>query len=103
LIERADVTGLVVAKTAPLRVTGVAIGLRDGGGQSELAGDLVVDASGRSSKAPAWFGEIGLEPPAETVVDSFAAYASRWFQAPPFDQRRPGWWWEGHLDRPDRT
>jgi 2-polyprenyl-6-methoxyphenol hydroxylase-like FAD-dependent oxidoreductase len=95
LIERADVIGLVAAKTAPLRVTGVAIRLRDGGGQAELDGDLVVDASGRSSKAPAWFSELGLEPPAESVVDSFAAYASRWFQAPPFDQRQPGWWWRG--------
>ena len=68
---------------------------RDGGGEREIEADLVADVSGRGSKSPAWLGELGLEPPAETVVDSYAGYSSRWFNAPAPERRPREWWWKG--------
>lgn len=43
----------------------------------ELEADLVVDASGRSSKLPEWLNAIGYVPPQEITVDANAGYASR--------------------------
>lgn len=41
------------------------------------AADLLIDASGRSSRLPHWLGELGLTVPPEVVVDSRLGYASR--------------------------
>ncbi|MEV6400163.1 FAD-dependent monooxygenase [Streptomyces sp. NPDC051907] len=65
------------------RVRGVLLrprgeGASAAGDQSqELAADLVVDASGRGSRAPRWLSEIGAEPPREETIDTGLAYASR--------------------------
>jgi hypothetical protein len=40
-----------------------------------MQADLVVDATGVSSKAPEWLTAIGVQPPNETVVDAFVGYA----------------------------
>ena len=48
----------------------------------ELQADLVLDATGRASKAPRWLKDIGYEPPKETVVSAHLGYASRLFQIP---------------------
>lgn len=50
--------------------------------------DLVVDASGRDSRAPRWLQALGFQAPAETVVNSFLGYASRYYHRPP-DEPRP--------------
>src|SRR5688572_17741909 len=42
-----------------------------------LRADLVVDASGRDSRAPRWLQALGFPPPTETVVKAFLGYASR--------------------------
>ncbi|WP_443076396.1 monooxygenase [Streptomyces sp. NBC_01716] len=42
-----------------------------------LAADLVVDASGRGSRAPAWLSAVGAEPPPEETLDSGLVYATR--------------------------
>jgi 2-polyprenyl-6-methoxyphenol hydroxylase-like FAD-dependent oxidoreductase len=47
-----------------------------------LAADLVVDASGRGSAAPAWLERAGFTPPDETRVDAFGGYASRLLRVP---------------------
>jgi 2-polyprenyl-6-methoxyphenol hydroxylase-like FAD-dependent oxidoreductase len=47
-----------------------------------LLADLVVDASGRDSHTPRWLEALGYEPPAETRINSFLSYASRYY-APP--------------------
>ena len=39
--------------------------------------------------------EAGLEPPPETVVDSYAGYSSRWFNAPAPERWPREWWWKG--------
>jgi flavin-dependent dehydrogenase len=51
--------------------------------------DLVVDATGRGSRAPAWLAALGYPAPPETLVDPLLGYASRYYAIPPgFD---PGW------------
>ena len=52
-------------------------------GDHELPGWLVVDASGRGSRTPGFLAELGLEPPAETMVDASLRYASRTYRVPP--------------------
>ncbi|MFC8076952.1 NAD(P)/FAD-dependent oxidoreductase [Streptomyces sp. NPDC057307] len=42
-----------------------------------LTADLVVDASGRGSRAPDWLAAVGAEPPREETLDSGLAYATR--------------------------
>ncbi|MBV9126363.1 MAG: hypothetical protein JO112_23690, partial [Planctomycetes bacterium] len=48
-----------------------------------LEADLVVDASGRGSRAPQWLKALGYTPPEDTVVNAFLGYASRVYQSPP--------------------
>lgn len=87
------------------RVTGVRVRVRPGGGPSGGAGPaertvpavLVVDASGRSSKAPQWFAELGRPAPRQETVDAGLAYATRMFRptgpagAPDMGINIPGW------------
>lgn len=54
-------------------VAGVAVTGIDGG---QLAADLVVDATGRGSKAPKWVSELGYTPPAEQYVRPYLGYAT---------------------------
>ncbi len=95
MVERTDAIGLVATREGALRVKGLRVRPRDGGAEREIAADLVADVSGRGSKSPAWLRELGLDPPAETVVDSYAGYSSRWFNAPAPERRPPQWWWKG--------
>ena len=48
----------------------------------ELRADLVVDATGRASRAPSWLEDLGYEPPEEIVIDAHLAYASRLYRIP---------------------
>ncbi|HWS85365.1 MAG TPA: hypothetical protein VN282_00100 [Pyrinomonadaceae bacterium] len=50
--------------------------------EEELRADLVVDATGRGSRAPRWLEELGYEAPEETVVNGFLGYASRLYRVP---------------------
>jgi 2-polyprenyl-6-methoxyphenol hydroxylase-like FAD-dependent oxidoreductase len=95
LVERAAVTGLVADGDGARRVRGVRVHRRDGGADEELHADLVVDASGRTSRSAEWLRAMGLEPPAETVVDSFGGYATRWYRAPDPARAPREWWWKG--------
>ena len=82
LVERAEVLGLEGTDAA---VTGVRLRGTDGSRRT-LHADLVVDATGRGSRAPHWLRELGLPEPAQRVVDSGLAYASRIYRAP-----EPAW------------
>lgn len=71
------------------RVTGVSLIPRHAGAGDAraLAADLVVDASGRSSRAPGWLAALGVRPPPEIVIDAHLRYATREYaleQPPPF-------------------
>jgi 2-polyprenyl-6-methoxyphenol hydroxylase-like FAD-dependent oxidoreductase len=47
-----------------------------------ISADLVVDATGRASRAPRWLMELGYEAPEETVVNAHLGYASRLYRIP---------------------
>ncbi|MDI3286210.1 hypothetical protein [Polyangium sp. 15x6] len=92
ILPRTDATGLYVRPDAPGRVAGVLAVQRGGGTNLTLPADLVVDASGRSSKAPSWLASLGAEVPREEVVDCYSGYSSRWYEAP--EQLPPDFWWK---------
>ena len=94
ILDRTNAIGLTTTD-AGRRVSGVRVSSGDASRGTELAADLVVDASGRGSKAPEWLRAIGLEPPAETIVDSLAGYSTRWYAAPDRSRWPQGWWWKG--------
>jgi 2-polyprenyl-6-methoxyphenol hydroxylase-like FAD-dependent oxidoreductase len=50
--------------------------------EEELEADLVVDASGRDSKAPRWLEALGYEAPKETQVNAYLGYATRFYRPP---------------------
>jgi 2-polyprenyl-6-methoxyphenol hydroxylase-like FAD-dependent oxidoreductase len=87
VLEGYGVVGLS-ADAGRTRIDGVC--LRPRGQQAEpaddervLRGRLVVDASGRESRAPTWLADLGLPGPSETVVNSFLGYATRYYARPP--------------------
>ncbi|MEU9457104.1 monooxygenase [Streptomyces sp. NPDC048277] len=80
------VTGLRTA--GPGSVTGVRV--MGAEGEDEIAADLVVDASGRSSHLPRWLAGLGLPSPRTTTVDARIGYASRTYLYPE-GQSRPPW------------
>jgi 2-polyprenyl-6-methoxyphenol hydroxylase-like FAD-dependent oxidoreductase len=51
-------------------------------GDGRVDADLVVDASGRSSKLPKWLAEAGIVVPEPVEVDSRTGYATRIYTAP---------------------
>lgn len=84
-VQDCEVIGLQ-ANEAGTHVAGVRIRSRNGtrlDNQAEIMRtELVVDASGRDSKAPEWLAELGYTPPAETVINGNPGYATRVFQRP---------------------
>jgi 2-polyprenyl-6-methoxyphenol hydroxylase-like FAD-dependent oxidoreductase len=94
LRERTAVDGLVAVGNGRPRIAGVRIRPPEGG-TATLDADLVVDASGRGSRAPEWLRAIGVAPPAETVVRPFTGYATRWYRAPDPARWPAAWWWKG--------
>ncbi|MFI5496403.1 NAD(P)/FAD-dependent oxidoreductase [Actinoplanes sp. NPDC051859] len=62
-------------------VTGVLVDAGDGR-VATIAADLVVDATGRRSRAPRWLAGLGCPPVPEEVVDPGLAYATRFYRAP---------------------
>ena len=55
---------------------------RSGSTEERMRADLVVDATGRGSRAPRWLQELGYDAPEETVVSAFLGYASRLYRVP---------------------
>ncbi|MCW2943127.1 MAG: binding domain [Actinomycetia bacterium] len=71
-------------------VTGVLVREAGTRGPGEpLAANLVVDATGRTSKAPDWLAELGYPAPKETAVDPLLGYTSRYYAIP--EGYDPGW------------
>ncbi|GAB3651768.1 hypothetical protein GCM10027589_08770 [Actinocorallia lasiicapitis] len=81
-----EVTGL----TGTGHVTGVEFRERQRGGEAgRLTADLVLDASGRGSRAPEWLARLGHPFPRETLINPLLGYASRYYAIP--DGFDPGW------------
>jgi len=71
------------------RVTGVRVQARGGvDGTEILNADLVVDASGRSSRSPAWLETMGYAKPAEEQIEVGINYMTRLYRREP--QHLPG-------------
>ena len=85
-LQESDVTGLVANQDCG-KVVGARVRSRnsDAGHADDealLRADLVVDASGRGSRAPQWLKALGYDPPEESVINSFLGYASRVYKRP---------------------
>jgi 2-polyprenyl-6-methoxyphenol hydroxylase-like FAD-dependent oxidoreductase len=82
-LQGRDVTGLL-QDAHGTGVAGLRMRRRGADGQEAadevIHADLVVDTSGRSSRAPEWLEAIGYSRPEETVVDGRIGYASRIFE-----------------------
>jgi 2-polyprenyl-6-methoxyphenol hydroxylase-like FAD-dependent oxidoreductase len=66
------------------RVTGVRLVDRQAGGvEKTIPADLVVDASGRGSRSPAWLEELGYGQPPVSRVQIGLAYASCYYRRRP--------------------
>ena len=83
-VEDKVVCGLV---TNPDRTRIIGVNLRSC--LDILRGDLVVDATGRTSQMPEWLIEIGYRAPEETVVDAHLGYATQVFCLP--EAYQPDW------------
>ncbi len=73
----------VVAPTtvaAGHRVTGVQVHRRTDDRRTVLPADLVVDATGRGSRTPAWLRGLGLTPPPEETCQVGITYVTRRFR-----------------------
>ncbi len=65
------------------RITGVVLRYRSGAQHEEaLAADLVVDTSGRGSRAPQWLNSLGYGNVQETSVKIDIGYATRIYRCP---------------------
>ncbi|UUU39307.1 NAD(P)/FAD-dependent oxidoreductase [Streptomyces sp. NBC_00162] len=70
-------------------------------GGDPLPARFVVDATGRTSKAPAWLTALGHQAPETTRYDSHLGYSSRYFTIPPDPARRwHGMYVQGRPDSP---
>ena len=78
--DRCEVTGLVTTPAGD-RFTGARV-LPAGGAEQILAADLVVDATGRGGRTPAWLKALGYDPPTEERVPVDVKYASRYLRLP---------------------
>ncbi|MDT3443229.1 MULTISPECIES: NAD(P)/FAD-dependent oxidoreductase [unclassified Pseudofrankia] len=90
LCPRTAAVGLVEAPGHPRRIVGVRVtrGGTDDGQQAPESGDvinadLVVDATGRGSRAPDWLAALGEPRPAEERVDIDACYTTRIYRRKP--------------------
>jgi 2-polyprenyl-6-methoxyphenol hydroxylase-like FAD-dependent oxidoreductase len=84
-VEGCDVRGLVSTPDRT-RVEGVRLLSRaDLSPEETMAGDLVVDATGRGSRSPRWLADLGYAPPCEQTVRVDVHYATRMFRHDPDD------------------
>ena len=82
LVDRCDAAGLTMTPDRR-RVTGVRVLRRaDGSAEQVLDADLVVDATGRGSRAPTWLAELGFEAPGEEKVQVGLGYTTQIYRAP---------------------
>ena len=80
LLERCDVRGVLAHADS---VRGVRVEID--GRLEEMAADLVVDAGGRGSSAPAWLKYLGFDVAAEEKIEIGAGYTTRIYRRKPSD------------------
>jgi 2-polyprenyl-6-methoxyphenol hydroxylase-like FAD-dependent oxidoreductase len=83
LRQRSEVEELVFDRTRG-RVAGVRVGSRDGtDGVEIMTADLVVDATGRGSRSPAWLTALGYLAPREETIEVGLGYTTRLYHRRP--------------------
>ena len=85
LRDACQFTGYLVDASGE-RVEGVAVREAEGG-EMELHADLVVDATGRTSRTPSWLAEHGYDPPRVDEVQVDVTYSSVHVERPSGDRR----------------
>jgi 2-polyprenyl-6-methoxyphenol hydroxylase-like FAD-dependent oxidoreductase len=80
-VQRIEVESLIASPDNSV-VIGVNTESRADHTKSALFADLIVDCSGRNSKAPEWLQALGYDAPTETQINAFVGYATRWYRAP---------------------
>ena len=92
-LEHAQVVGLV-ASPDRRGLAGVSVRQHNDGRSGvkisarALLADLVVDASGKTSRTPQWLQQLGYDTPAETLIDAKIGYAHRVYQRPAHGSRQ---------------
>jgi 2-polyprenyl-6-methoxyphenol hydroxylase-like FAD-dependent oxidoreductase len=81
LLENHDVANLASTPDHD-RIIGVATADRRSRQVSILPADLVVDATGRGSRMPAWLDALGYKRPVEDHVVVHLTYSSQWLRMP---------------------
>jgi 2-polyprenyl-6-methoxyphenol hydroxylase-like FAD-dependent oxidoreductase len=80
--EQRDILGLLATPGAD-RVTGVRVRrAAEGDAEEVIEADLVVDATGRGSRTPAWLEEFGYRRPDEDRVRINLSYTTRHYRLP---------------------
>jgi 2-polyprenyl-6-methoxyphenol hydroxylase-like FAD-dependent oxidoreductase len=82
VLEGCDVVDLT-ANPAGDRVTGARIRAHNGDGEQPLKADLVVDATGRGARTPAFLEALGYGRPPEDQVRVRLSYSSQLLRIPP--------------------
>jgi 2-polyprenyl-6-methoxyphenol hydroxylase-like FAD-dependent oxidoreductase len=82
LVDGCTVTGLAATPDGH-GVGGVRVLRGDGPGEELVRADLVVDATGRGSRSPAWLEELGYRRPVEEQVRVGIAYTTRVYRRRP--------------------
>ncbi len=80
--DRCEATG-VASNAAGDRVTGVRVVRHAAGGEEVIDADLVVDAAGRGSRAPAWLAALGYDQPPQEQLTINLMYVTRRFRMRP--------------------
>jgi 2-polyprenyl-6-methoxyphenol hydroxylase-like FAD-dependent oxidoreductase len=83
-VDDCEVQGLAASADRG-RVTGVRIRRGKGAEEEVLTADLVVDASGRGSQAPAWLQSLGYDAPTEDRIRVDIGYTTRLYRRRPDD------------------
>lgn len=83
IIENCDVVGPVTTADRQ-KMVGLRVVQRTEGKEAEtMTADLVIDASGRGSRTPAWLQELGYDAPEEELVRVGITYATRLYRRRP--------------------
>lgn len=83
LIDGCDVLGMM-ATADNSRIIGVRLIRRQSGSAEEaFTADLVIDASGRGSRIPAWLEGLGYDKPEVELVEVDMGYATRFYRREP--------------------
>ncbi len=91
LRDNTAVKGLVTMADR-VRVIGVEVENRGTSTHNEtISADLVVDATGRGSRAPQWLTELGYTAPAESEVKVDVGYATRLYRRDPNNPLAQSW------------